>query len=309
MGPTKAATIFGVKRWVAKYWKQKIDDPFFHPGPWGGFRALKFGNVGDKLVQHILWVQVQQHPSWNIPHHVGALTAAGVDVNCGFVARIFQSWGWSWHKPTHTQIRKYTPANVEYYSVWIVLILSIPWIRLKFLDEAHFVSRDLYHRRVIGPRGYKLFVVETAELNLSYSLTLLTDLSTPTNPFFISLRSESNTEWDFLNFVVDAVQANRLVQGDILVVDNAAVHFGGETWELLTTLLDGYGISYVFLPTYSPELNPCELVFAFVKNFIRNNREPDIPLYQLMLVAFVCLPYTTLLSFYNHCTQILFRMT
>jgi hypothetical protein len=264
--------------------------------------------VGDVLVQHILWLQVQQHPSWNIPNHVGALNASGVAVNCGFVARIFQSWGWSWHKPTHTQIRKYSAANVEYYAVWIVLILSIPWIRLKFLDEAHFVSRDLYQQRIIGPRGYKLFLVETAELNLSYSLTLLTDLSTPANPFFLTLRSESNTEWDFLNFVVDAVEANRLVQGDILVVDNASIHFGGETWELLTTLLDTFGISYVFLPTYSPELNPCELVFAYVKNFLRNNREPDIPLYQLMLVAFVRLPYTMLLSFYHHCTQILLRM-
>jgi hypothetical protein len=50
MGPTKAATIFGVKRWVAKYWRQKIMDPTFHPGPWGGFRYKKTVITGHLII-------------------------------------------------------------------------------------------------------------------------------------------------------------------------------------------------------------------------------------------------------------------
>jgi len=155
----------------------------------------------------------------------------------------------------YTSVEK---GAIEYCAVWILMILFIPWIRLKFLDEAHFVSKDLYRRRIGGPKGYKLFLIETAALDLSYSMTLLTNLADPDNPFFISLRYASNTEWDFFFFLLDAIEAGYLVWGSILVVDNASIYFGGSTWELIVSLLHAFGISYIFMPTYSPELNPCD---------------------------------------------------
>jgi len=46
-----------------------------------------------------------------------------------------------------------------------------------------------------------------------------------------------------------------LIRGDIVVVDNASIHFGGDSLELLSTILLQLNIQPVFLPTYSPELN------------------------------------------------------
>jgi len=63
-----------------------------------------------------------------------------------------------------------------------------------------------------------------------------------------------------------------LKEGDYLVCDNASVHTGGDMRPLLETLMDIKGIRLVYLPTYSPELNPCELVFSKVKNLLRSNR-------------------------------------
>jgi hypothetical protein len=244
---------------------------------------MRFGDLGDVLVQKLLWLNVCSNPTYNLHQHVALFAQQGIEVKHDFVGRIFRSWGWK--KPAHTQIRKFSPENIAYYREWVQFILLFPWKRLKFVDEAHFVSRDLYRRHVVGPRGYQLFVVETADLNLSYSLTLLIDLSNANNPVHLNIRFKSNNEWDFLAFVVSAIKAERIKEDDILIVDNAAVHWGGDTWELLTALLDAVGASYVFLPKYSPELNPCELVFANVKNMVRNYRQQGYFLYEIMLIA------------------------
>jgi transposase len=54
-------------------------------------------------------------------------------------------------------------------------------------------------------------------------------------------------------------------------MDNAAIHNSEETLPLLTAILDIVGVRLVFLPKYAPELNPCELVFAQSKRFIRSS--------------------------------------
>jgi transposase len=251
---------------------------------------------------------VLDNPAWGIGAHTESLNASGIEADRHFVARIFRSWGWSWRKPNHIQIRKFTPENVQRYTFWVALVPFLPWQHLKFLDEAHFVSKDLYRRNVVGPRGFKLYMVQTAELNLSYSLTLLTDPSNPNNPFFFSVRISSNTEVDFLNFLMDAIEAGRLVEDDILVVDNATVHSGLSTWEMMQQLLSAFGIQLLYLPAYSPELNPCELVFAWTKNFIRQRRTAGQQLWEVMLVSLARLSYDTLLRYYAHCTDFVLRI-
>jgi len=61
----------------------------------------------------------------------------------------------------------------------------------------------------------------------------------------------------------------------VLVIDNCAVHAGEDSSTVLFSLLEAAGVKLVFLPTYSPELNPCELIFAEVKNYLRFNRTND----------------------------------
>lgn len=67
-----------------------------------------------------------------------------------------------------------------------------------------------------------------------------------------------------------------IVPGDILVIDNASVHVAAENQELLDLVIQKGRFRIVTLPTYSPELNPCELVFGFVKNFLRSDDGLDI---------------------------------
>lgn len=61
-----------------------------------------------------------------------------------------------------------------------------------------------------------------------------------------------------------------LAQGSVLVLDNWTVHHGNDVKELV----EGCGCELLYLPTYSPDLNPIEHLFAKVKAFIKALR-PD----------------------------------
>lgn len=61
-----------------------------------------------------------------------------------------------------------------------------------------------------------------------------------------------------------------LAKGSILVLDNWTVHHGDDVRDLV----DAAGCELLYLPTYSPDLNPIEHLFAKIKTFIKRLR-PD----------------------------------
>lgn len=219
--------------------------------------------------------------------------------------RIFHNWRWSWKKPAVQHIQKYTPENIQYYAEWVTFIPYIPLTSLKFVDEAHYVSRNLHRNLVLAPIGVQPYLRDGTDLADSFSLTLLTDLSEEADsPFYIDIRSYSNTEEDYLAFITAAIAAGRLQKGDYLIADNASIHFGAATRTQLQELLAENGVTYLFLPTYSPELNPCELVFAYCKHYIRTHRRPTDQVHNLLLTALVALPRNHVVAYYERCVYI-----
>jgi hypothetical protein len=212
-----------------------------------------------------------------------------------------------WKKPVVHQVLKYTPTNILYYCEWVSLIPQLPLAKLKFCDKSHFVTHQLHHTQVISPVGEQHVLCNSGNLSDLFSLTLLTNLATPDNPFYIDICLDSNSEEDFFTFVVAAVAASRLVNGDFFIVDNASIHFGWATRPWLRLLFACHGILYLFLLTYSPELNPCKLMFVFMKNYIHTHRTPEFQLLQLLLQALTQLTYHQLVNMYVHCVNILER--
>jgi len=64
----------------------------------------------------------------------------------------------------------------------------------------------------------------------------------------------------FVDFVLNCCLDGALVAGDYLILDNAPVHHGEESAAFLMDILEYFSVKLVYLPAYSPELNPCELV-------------------------------------------------
>jgi len=116
----------------------------------------------------------------------------------------------------------------------------------------------------------------------------------------IDIREESNSQWDFLNFIVECVEHNLLERGDYLILDNASIHKGRESSPALKSLLDVAGIHLVYLPAYSPELNPCELVWGFLKRKMRDRFHND-ELHTALHKSFLHLSQQIVNKFYHHC--------
>jgi transposase len=57
--------------------------------------------------------------------------------------------------------------------------------------------------------------------------------------------------------------------GDILVLDNASIHNGGDNNILEEWLWDNFGVLLLFLPARSPELNPIEQVWKLLVNRLK----------------------------------------
>jgi len=67
--------------------------------------------------------------------------------------------------------------------------------------------------------------------------------------------------------------AETLYPGDIVVMDNLNSHKNATAVEAITAV----GATVVYLPPYSPDLNPIEMIFSKLKRLIRSQRPRTFP--------------------------------
>ena len=90
-------------------------------------------------------------------------------------------------------------------------------------------------------------------------------------------------------------------------MDNCATHHNARGF-VLGRWLDTMGIDVVYLPTYSPELNPVELVFNKLKIMLKREEMQPVVRVNLHAAIYNALEEITehdLLSFYR-CTEYIF---
>jgi transposase len=71
---------------------------------------------------------------------------------------------------------------------------------------------------------------------------------------------------DVFEAFVAQVLVRQLQPGDVVVLDNLSSHKRDRT----RRLIEAAGAQLLFLPPYSPDLNPIEMIFAKVKHLLRS---------------------------------------
>ena len=89
-----------------------------------------------------------------------------------------------------------------------------------------------------------------------------------------------------------------LARGSVLIVDNWSVHHGDDIRELVYAC----GCELLYLPTYSPDLNPIEHLFAKIKAFIKALRPGTTDtLVQAFCAAVKTVTPENVLNSFRHC--------
>jgi len=84
-------------------------------------------------------------------------------------------------------------------------------------------------------------------------------------------------------------------------MDNASVHNSQETLPMLLAILNVIGARLIFLPRYSPELNPCELAFAQSKRFLRTHRNAGVDFAPQVVASFEHVTLANVYRYYQKC--------
>ena len=132
--------------------------------------------------------------------------------------------------------------------------------RFKFLDESgvNIAMTRLYGR---APRGER--AVGSAPKNYGENVTMLGSLSASGLEALMTVNGATDSAV-FLAYV-RAVLAPTLSPGDIVVMDNLSAHKVAGVREAI----EACGATLIYLPPYSPDLNPIERCWSKIKSYLR----------------------------------------
>lgn len=152
----------------------------------------------------------------------------------------------------------------------------MPLEKLVFLDECGFGLN--LHRLYGWTMGWTMGggrCVEEVPFERGQNRSVLGALSLPTPDCPTGMRAlwqklGAWTRATFEAFLQDGLLP-LLERGSVLVLDNASIHRGGAIRELI----EAAGCSLLHLPPYSPDLNPIEPAWSWIKHRVRTEAPRD----------------------------------
>ena len=175
-------------------------------------------------------------------------------------------------------------ARVDYWH----RIKDIAPDKLVFIDETGFwvgMSRNVA-RALKGKKAYHLRAFYRGKkLTLIGAIKRGEILATKTVER--SMKSD-----DFLEFIRVNL-APRLKAGDVVVMDNLNSHHRAEVREIIESV----GARVEYLPVYSPEFNPIEMMWSQIKSLVRKFRTKTIESLDKVIEVAISLIH---LRFLNH---------
>jgi len=130
-----------------------------------------------------------------------------------------------------------------------------------FLDESgvHLGMTRLYGRALSGER-----VHSNRPKNRGKNITMVSAMSL--NEVIATLTYEGGTDIHAFMTFITKVLVPALWAGAIVLMDNLNVHLAQSVKEAI----EAVGAKVIFLPKYSPDLSPIELLWSKIKEFLRS---------------------------------------
>ena len=184
-----------------------------------------------------------------------------------------QEGEWTMKVLTKTATERITPENERYTQAYLDEINANDPLRLKFMDEAGFaLSEAVNKKRGHAPKGHRAIEVQSFHKTANLTLSLLGLDGT----VFSTFVDGACNQVEFLRFFDEAGTSFNddgtavLQPGDVVVVDNATINrFDAE--RVLRQFFNNIGVKFIFLPKYSPDMNPIEFAFNFIRTMLKSD--------------------------------------
>jgi transposase len=149
----------------------------------------------------------------------------------------------------------------EARGLWRWLASRFDARRLVFVDESGF-NTSMTRLRARAPRGKRAY--GKVPRNRGKNTTLIAAI-TLEGAMGESMSVEGATDSEAFEAYVEHFLAPSLSKGQVVVLDGLGAH----TTEKVKELIEARGADLVFLPSYSPEMNPIEEAFSKIKALVR----------------------------------------
>ena len=231
--------------------------------PMGGQRPFALAGERTRILERIA-----QQPDLPLRALLAELHDRGIKVSYFAVWNIVGRAGLSYKKKSLRASEQDRPKVARRRLQWQQRPHKVDPKRLVFIDET-WAKTNMTPLRGRCPVGQRL----VAKAPHGHRKTL---------PFVAALRCDGITAPCLLNQPINAVSFRTYVEqflvptlrpGDVVVMDNLSSHKG----KAIRKAIQAAGAKLIFLPPYSPDLNPIEQGFAKLKTLLRKANARNIP--------------------------------
>jgi len=252
MGTRRVADLFKVSEaWVRRVMQRLREHGETSPRPRGGATVVKID------LQRLREL-VEQQPDATLRELHERL-----DVACSLSAvdKALRRLGFSFKKKTIHAAEQDRPDVAQRRQRWRDEQPSHDAKRLIFIDET-WAKTNMTRLRGRAPRGQRL--IDKTPHGHWKTTTLIAALGV--EGVRCSTVVDGPVNADVFESFVEQVLAPELQPGDVVVMDNLSSHKRSRTRELI----EAAGAELLYLPPYSPDLNPIEMIFAKIKQLLRS---------------------------------------
>jgi transposase len=184
-------------------------------------------------------------------------------------------------------------ANRQRREEFLSTIAAIPAEKLIFLDESG-VTTQMTRQWGRAAKGQR--ILETTPQGRWTVLTTLGAMSL--RGIDAAMTIPSATDGDIFRVYVEQVLSPKLKPGDVVVMDNLSAHKVAGIRQQIETC----GARLIYLPPYSPDLNPIELAWSKFKQFLRSAKaRSDQALDQAVSDALKTISAENAAAWFRHC--------
>jgi transposase len=288
-GLLRASILFKVGEATLKRWRRRSrESGSLAPSPMGGDRraggrtAKAVSAAVDEKPDRIL----REVCSW-------LLTTWGRTLSISGVSRALRRAGLRRRAKALVATERSTEHALARRAEYLAAVGRLPVDRLIFLDESG-CQRGM-QRRLAWRRPGELAAAKSLR-NRGTVTTVLGAISTRGCVAVMYGEGATTTEV-FLAFL-DQVLLPELRPGDVLVMDNLGAHQP----DVVRRRLADAGVGLLFLPPYSPDLNPIEMAWSKLKTYVRSVAPESLPeLHDAIGAGWATITASDACGWFRHC--------